>query len=332
MNEVFCPFCSTSQSLQHAAAGQTARCKSCGKTFMVPVAPAPRATTANRRLPTAAPLPAAALQASPLPRASSAAARPATLGAAMAPLSVAGGVPPTESLEPAAPEDSGGSSIGLILLGGTACFVLGGLLLLVVILRLSKEPREPDRPAVAGTGSPAASRIVKWTPENSRSSGWTSVARGVAIDLNSLAVDVQAVDFGEVRAKDAYNRVIVSDQRNYLQIYLKIKNLGSRPVKYVSWQGNSFAAGGQEVRATLVDDQGRSYAMQEFAHVAGLKGHTPSALLAPKEEAQDVVVFAIPESVAHRTIGHFRLELPAEAYGGSGVYRFEIQRQSVQGF
>ena len=152
------------------------------------------------------------------------------------------------------------------------------------------------------------------------------------IDLNSLAVDVQYVGFGEVRAKDAYNRVVVSDQRNYLQVYLKIKNLGAKPVKYISWQGNAFAAGGQQVRATLVDDQGRNYPMQEFVRVAGLQGHTPRAILANKEEAGDVVIFTIPPSVDRRTIRQFRLELPAEAYGGSGVYRFEFPPQAIQGF
>ena len=140
------------------------------------------------------------------------------------------------------------------------------------------------------------------------------------------------VGYGEVRAKDVQHRVLVSDQKNYLQAYLKIKNLGSGSVKYVSWQGNSFTAGDRQVRATLVDDQQRSYPMQEFADVAGLKGHTPRLLLAEKEEMEDVVVFTIPESVDRRPIRHFRMELPAEAYGGSGVYRFEIPRQSIQGF
>ena len=319
MSDVFCPFCSTSQSLPHATAGQTARCKSCGKTFMVPEVPSPRASAPPNRLATATPLKAAALQTSPLPR-------PAV------PIPVASDPRAVESPEAAESQDAGGRSISLILLGGTACFIAGGLLLLVVILKLAQRDREHDRPVVAGTSRLGSSQIVHWTPASSRSSGWSSVARGVAIALNSLAVDVQYVGFGEVRARDAYNRVVVSDQRNYLQVYLKIKNLGAGSVKYISWQGNSFAADGQQVRATLVDDQGRSYPMQEFAHVAGLKGHTPSAILANKEETQDVVVFAIPESVDRRTIGHFRLELPAEAYGGSGVYRFEIQRQSVQGF
>jgi len=242
------------------------------------------------------------------------------------PASVAGTPPSAESTE------SSGSSISLLILGGAGCFILGGLLLLVVIVRLANRDHKPDRPTAVGASSLTSAQIVRWTPESSRRSGWSSVSRGVAIDINSLAVDVYYVGYGEVRAKDAQNRVIVTDQKNYLQAYLKIKNLGSGPVKYISWQGNSFTAGDQQVRATLIDDQQRSYPMQEFAHVAGLKGHTPRAILADKEEIDDVVVFTIPETVNRRTIRHFRLELPAEAYGGSGVYRFEIPRQSIQGF
>lgn len=321
MSDVFCPFCSTSQSLPHAAVGQTARCRSCGKTFMVPAFPSPRASASLNRPASATPVAAASPQAASLQH---------------PPVPVGGAGPAAartaEPEEPAAAEDAGGSSIGLILLGGTVCFLADCLLLLVVVLKLAKVGREPDRRTAANVSTPSSAQIVRWTPESSRSSGWSSVARGVAIDLNSLAVDAHYVGFGEVRARDARNRVVVSDQRNYLQVYLRIKNLGAETVRYTSWQGNSFAAGGQQVRATLVDDRERSYPMQEFTHVAGLQGHTPRAILANNEEVSDVVVFAIPPSVDRRTIRHFRLELPAEAYGGSGVYRFEFPPQSIQGF
>lgn len=369
MNEIACPFCSTSQKLRSASAGQTERCKSCGKTFMVPTAPSAVPTAVQGRPASPTPIRPAKPQAPPASRpapplsgsrhASAGVPAPSPYGPAgpgsavpsgetpaLSSAFAGGGLPvpvaiPVDSPRPAsadAPQpsaesvESTGSSVSLIILGGAACLILGGLLLLVVIVRLANRDREPDQPTPVVTSSSTSAQIVRWTPESSRRSGWSSVSRGVAIDINSLAVDVHYVGYGEVRAKDAQNRVIVSDQRNYLQAYLKIKNLGSRPVKYNSWQGNSFTAGDQQVRATLIDDQQRSYPMQEFAHVAGLKGHTPRSILAEKEEIDDVVVFTIPENVNRRTIRHFRLELPAEAYGGSGVYRFEIPRQSVQGF
>lgn len=369
MNEISCPFCSTSQKLPQAAAGQTARCKSCGKTFMVPTAPLAVPAPVQGRPTSVTPIKSAVPQASPAPRPVPPLSSPrhtpvvlstgATYGHAGPGLpGTSSGTPahasayagsvlpvavaiPVDTPQPAAIDgtppsaesvESPGSSTSLIVLGGAACLILGGLLLLVVIVRLANRDRELAQPTVTGTSSPTSAQIVRWTPETSRRSSWSSVSRGIAIDINSLAVDVPYVGYGEVRAKDAQNRVVVSDQKNYLQAYLKIKNLGSGPVKYISWQGNSFKASDQQVRATLIDDQQHSYPMQEFAYVAGLKGHTPRAILAEKEEIDDVVVFVIPETVNRRAIRHFRLELPAEAYGGAGVYRFEIPRQSIQGF
>jgi hypothetical protein len=370
MNEISCPFCSTSQKLPQTAAGQTTRCKSCGKTFMVPTAPSAVSTAAHGRPPSVTPIKPSVPQASPAARpapplsgsrptpaviSAGSAYRPAGPASAMPgggaatrvpSLGAGGGLPvavavPTGTPQPALADgnlpsaesvESSGSSLSLLILGGAGCLVLGGLLLLVVIVRWTNRDRQSDRPTALDANSPTSTQIVRWTPASSRRSGWSSVSQGIAIDINSLAVDVHYVGYGEVRAKDAQNRVIVTDQKNYLQAYLKVKNLGSGPVQYSSWQGNAFTAGDQQVRATLVDDQRRSYPMQEFTHVAGLKGHTPRAILADKEEIEDVVVFAIPEGVDRRTIRHFRLELPAEAYGGSGVYRFEIPRQSIEGF
>jgi hypothetical protein len=368
MNEISCPFCSTSQKRPQAAAGQIARCKSCGKTFMVPTAPSAAPAGAHGRPASVTPITPAVPQASPASRpvpplrgshpspavvSAGSAYRPAGPGSlmpgggsAIRVPSLGGGLPmpvavPVDTPQPAladgsspSPEsvESSGSSISLLILGGAGCLVLGGLLLLVVIVRLANRDRRPDRPTAVGVNSPVSAQIVRWTPASSRRSSWSRVSQGIAIDINSLAVDVHYVGYGEVRAKDAQNRVIVTDQKNYLQAYLKVKNLGSGPVPYVSWQGNAFTAGDRQVRATLVDDRRRSYPMQEFTHVAGLKGHTPRAILADKEEIEDVVVFTIPAGVDRRTIRHFRLELPAEAYGGSGVYRFEIPRQSIEGF
>lgn len=361
MNEVFCPFCSARQSPPHAAAGQTARCSSCGKTFMVPGTPLPRASAPPGRLATVTPLTTATPHAAPLPRPTMplggvepgiplsgvaampvhaapghavpgfAAARPAISGPTPVAMPVAASSPTSGSAETGDADDAGSSSISIILVGGTVCLILGGLLLLVVILKLAKGSGEHDRPAVVNTDSPSSTQSVPATPANSPSPGWSHVPRGSAIDINSLEIEVQHVDFGEVWAQDDRNRVVVLDRKNYLQVYLSIKNLGAHSVSYTSWQGNSFTVEGKQVRATLVDDRGRSY-MQGFAQVAGLKGHTPRAILASQEEAEDVVVFTIPERVARRTIRYFRLELPAEACGGSGVYRFEIPRQSIQGF
>jgi hypothetical protein len=55
-------------------------------------------------------------------------------------------------------------------------------------------------------------------------------------------------------------------------------------------------------------------------------------VLAYKDTAEDVVIFVIPTTVNRRAIRCFRLDLPAEACGGTGSYRFEIPVRTIQGF
>jgi hypothetical protein len=152
------------------------------------------------------------------------------------------------------------------------------------------------------------------------------------VSINSVSVDVDYVEYGEVRAKDASRRVVVSDAKDYLQIFLTITNRASQPIRYSSWYGSTFDSGGSGVSASLVDDQGRSYEMRNFRSVSGVRGHTDRADLKHRESVSDVVIFEIPSTLNRREIRYFRLELPAEAYGRSGVYRFQIPRRAAQGF
>jgi len=221
------------------------------------------------------------------------------------------------------------SSCGLLalcLLGGAACLVIGGLLLVLVLARASRE-----RSGSASTESDGQ-QIVHLTPGSSQTSGWSDITQGIVINLNNVAVDVDYVGYGEVRAKDANNRVIVSEDKNYLQVFVNIENLRSGPLTYNSWYGNAFVSGERQVAATLIDDQGQQYEMLKFTHVRGIMGHTPEATLDAKNSTKDVIVFAIPSTVNRTTIRYFHLDLPAAAYGGSGSYRFEIPAGVIQGF
>ncbi len=82
----------------------------------------------------------------------------------------------------------------------------------------------------------------------------------------------------------------------------------------------------------MVDDSDRQYEMLAFTGVTEVQGHTREATLGTNEVAKDVLVFDIPSSINLRTIQYFHLDLPADAYGGTGIYRFEIPRHIVQGF
>jgi len=196
----------------------------------------------------------------------------------------------------------------------------------VLFVKAGREEDEPPSKDANGR------QIVSLTPSESRSAGWSNVADGIVIQLNDVAVDVDYVGYGDVRAKDENNRVVISQDKNYLQVYVNIKNLRPTALGYNSWYGNSFFSDSGHVGATLVDDSDRQYEMLAFTGVTEVQGHTREATLGMGEVAKDVLVFIIPSSIDLRTIGHFHLDLPADAYGGDGIYRFEIPRRVVQGF
>jgi len=216
--------------------------------------------------------------------------------------------------------------LSICLLVGGVCIVLGGLLLVVLLVKAGREEDEPASETAIGRP------IISLTPRESRSSRWSNVADGIVIHLNKVAVDVDYVGYGEIRAKDENNRVVVSEDENYLRVYVNIKNLRPTLLRYNSWYGNSFVSDDGHVGATLVDDSDRQYEMLAFTGVTEVQGHTREATLGTNEVAKDVLVFDIPSSINLRTIQYFHLDLPADAYGGTGIYRFEIPRHIVQGF
>ena len=361
MNQTECPYCKAINQIGQAGAGHTLQCAACHRTFM---ATSITATTPAVESPTPA---ASNIPAVPMYRPATTGPSgppaggggvPGSASGAMGQTPVAGQVPraipvsatPTRAATPVSavekplvtdrdsprdsPRDSshgasrGGSRNSNLMwwLGGVMCFVIGGLLLVVVFL--AGDRRQPTRPS----GGNAGPNVVHLTPSKSRRSGWADASGNTVVSISKVAVEVDYVEYGEVRAKDASRRVIVSDAKDYLQVFLTITNHDPRAFRYASWYGNTFDSGGQSVAASLVDDQGRSYEMREFGSVSGVRGHTEQANLTSRESVSDVVIFAIPSTLNRREIRYFRLELPAEAYGGSGIYRFEIPHRAVQGF
>ena len=63
---------------------------------------------------------------------------------------------------------------------------------------------------------------------------------------------------------------------------------------------------------------------QTFDRPRGVQGHTPEATLASRDRVGDVIIFAMPKSVAESAGQTFRLELPGGAVRGRGFYRFQI--------
>lgn len=339
MNPIRCPFCNAISPVGHVAAGQTIRCTSCSKTFMAPAGvstpavPTGPATSGATGVPTVPTTPAQGVNVSsptvPIQPPSSAPQAQAIQPTPPASPHVvtgagSGGVQIDARDRPAS--KTSGSLLAFCLVAAGICVVLGGLLLVVLFVKAGREEDEPSSKDANGQ------QIVSLTPSESRSARRSNVAEGIVIQLNDVAVDVDYVGYGDVRVKDENNRVVISQDKNYLQVYVNIKNLRPTALGYNSWYGNSFFSDGGHVGATLVDDSDRQYEMLAFTGVTEVQGHTREATLGMGEVAKDVLVFLIPSSIDLRTIGYFHLDLPADAYGGDGIYRFEIPRRVVQGF
>lgn len=352
MPQTVCPFCEAKNNVAPTAAGRTVRCQSCQTMFLVPmdvaeqaasqagasggsstgpaVPTGPRVPTTPAKSSESAPAvgsPNAAPQIRPA-AAPAAATVPAPLpcgGVAAAPAGSPVPVVQAGGVQDLPRGSSGGNRAIVFVVSGLACLALAAALLAVLFVRLARDK-------TPGDGTAGETSVVYLTPRGSHAASWADASRGIVVSINDVAVRVDYAGYGAVRAKNEQNEVIVSDQSNYLQIYLDIKNHGPSLRNYTSWYGQSFLTPDGEVAATVVDDQGRQYEMTRFTHVHSVKGHTPEAMLADKDSVKDVVIFEIPEGVNRAAIHYFQLELPAACYGGRGVYRFEIPAGFIQDF
>lgn len=230
MSQIHCPFCNTVNQIPSGGAGQTLSCQSCKRPFAVPTAASPNpsappsvptvptgpAQAASPNVPTVPVRPPSRAQAGAVPTAMS--SRDQHPPAVPQVQSVHPSVPPSGAI-PARPPEAGGakgvddihddlvqtkssaSLLGLCLLGGATCLVIAGLVLVLILARTSH-----DNDGSAGSG-PGSQQVLKLTPSSSQSSVWSNVERDVVINVNNVVVDVDYVGYGEVRAKDASNRV-----------------------------------------------------------------------------------------------------------------------------
>lgn len=289
-----------------------------------PIAPAP---VVDSMLPPGAPPAAAALppSAGPLPPhlagagAKSAAILPTP---ALPPQATGGGAVPEAAARPRLAKRSSGGGLMMIGLAVVALLVIGGGgALLVMYKGTGIFMQESTR----GTGE--AGRRGETDDGAGGTVTWTDASKSAA--LNHIKVRIDRVEFGEVRAKDARNKVQTSDNANFLQIFLELENQGDKPVDYQSWYGNEFSSDEGQVVALLADQDGHEFPMMTFGDVARVRGHVTQEQLNKRDKVQDVVIYDLPDGVDRRSIKSLHLTLPAAAYGDRGLYRFKIQAAMI---
>ena len=146
--------------------------------------------------------------------------------------------------------------------------------------------------------------------------------------MGDLEVAVKLVEYGPLRVKDQTNKVHVSSDP-LLQIHFEIRSRRNSTVEYVSWYGNSFSRGNDQVVAELTDQNGKTCDMPVFGDVKGILGHTPKAWIEDNERVQDCVIFELPKGSTITDITEFRLTLPMECFGNTGNIRFKIPQSMI---
>lgn len=160
---------------------------------------------------------------------------------------------------------------------------------------------------------------------------WTDASR-FSQRMNNIEVKILRATYGPVRVKDLNNQVVVTQDNNLLAFTISVHNQGRRPCPFWNWYENSFESpAGKQVMAELRDDRARSYALLRFDDATSVEGQRWVDSLAPRDRAQDTVVFLLPDEVDRTQVAFFRLSLPAAALGLDDAFRFEIPVEMIEG-
>jgi len=322
--QIQCTHCAAGYNVPASAIGRSVQCQKCNQTFVVaatavasPSAPTQSQAAAQTSAPAAHnPIPPHLLQGGGAPT--------AAMSAPTDPLQTPGastefGVEAhTDKMKEKYTKSSGGVGMVLVILGSLMALVFVCAVLYVYFKRPDLFKKENtivirEGGSQTGTGTNAGSQEISWANATSKT-----------VVQNGVAVKVERVEFGPIRARDQRNMVQQSGGGNFLQVHISIRNDTQGAVDYQSWYGNVFDAKGKQVTAALKDNKGHIYQMLTFGDVTKIQGHIEGATLDPKEKRSDMIVYEISDDVKRDEVEYYRLELPAEATGRGGVFRFEI--------
>ncbi|PHS11326.1 MAG: hypothetical protein COA78_09975 [Blastopirellula sp.] len=147
---------------------------------------------------------------------------------------------------------------------------------------------------------------------------------------DGFRVRVTNVEWGEVRGKDATGALVTSE-RPYIIIFLKTANRSYKTKQFKSWYGNQFDTPAGPRTAQLSNDNKDIFYPMIFDDIKTLQFHTAEKLFQPQEESTDAIVFDVPEDFDPAAIENLYLDLPCQAIGTGGSFRFRIPNSMIQG-
>jgi hypothetical protein len=148
------------------------------------------------------------------------------------------------------------------------------------------------------------------------SDGWADASRA-AIQQGMVRVQISGAAVGPVQVVDAKRKYT---KQRYLALAVRVQHLGNGPsVRFVHWG----TTGERSVPAATVEANGRKLAAADLGSQVAA-GTTYGHDLFPGKLVDDLLVFEAPAAP-----GSLRVELPAEAWGGRGVFRFQVPASMV---
>ncbi|MFI4875183.1 MAG: hypothetical protein ACIALR_07590 [Blastopirellula sp. JB062] len=313
--QLHCPHCSTVLEIQ-SPAGTQVQCPTCSGVFLVPELPS-----------SAAPPPQ--IQTRPNPPGRKSAPSPPQTSASQS--SAAG--------EHAAGDESLSfwkrheKLIFNIVAGGVGAVAL----FLVFALAKSMLFDRGDQEAVEEVATPENTNVgnqIQEVLDRSESDpdyyvNWSDASKKNKI-LDGLRVKVHHVEWGEVRGRDEQGELVTSG-RPFMIVFLELANRSPNPIDFKTWYGTEFKSPAGFRTAQLSDQQRNIYYPLRFDDIVALKWNTPQKTFAPKEEGTDSIVFDVGEDFDPRSVENLYLDLPGQAIGDGGSFRFRIPRSMIEG-
>ncbi len=211
--------------------------------------------------------------------------------------------------------------VSLLVIG--VSLTVGLMLIPQLISKLKQRP--PPKPIEVAAADVV--EIIDLRPAGGGPIQWIDAVRSAGL-RSGMHVRIVRCEFGEVAARDA-NGQPFSPPGQFLQIHFTVTNRLQTNARYISWHGNQFRDGNEQVAAKLTDDTGREYPPQRFSGLQSIAGHVEDVTLEPRGSINDVLIFALPAAKGSGE-STLRLQLPAAAVGRTGAFNFKLSPELWQ--
>jgi hypothetical protein len=197
--------------------------------------------------------------------------------------------------------------------------VVSGLVLLVALFAPSLLGPQYEASRQKSDYNPETVRVIPLqltSKDRLDYDGYVDAGRAV-FQQGHIRVQVTAAVVGPVQVVDSKKRFT---KQPYLAIGVRVQHLGNGPqVRFIHWDTN----GERNVPAATASVEGRPLSLANTGSDVPV-GVAFGVDLFPSKSVNDLLVFEAPT-----TAGPVRLELPAEAWGGKGTFKFQIPTSMI---